>query len=173
MRIHREPTAYSENRLGDRLGCAGAACLSARNYLLSFFLSGFSPPRFATRDAPFLLPPYTPPTLLCPARTMRTPPSSRSPRLLLYLSPSSSPTIHPFALRRPHMQQLREHASCSTGNESEPPSSSPPPSSTRKGISRYRWTRNSERSIARHWTFRRELIRLLEAVAFALNGTKI
>jgi len=68
MRIHRESAAYSENRLGDRLGCAGAACLSARNYLLSFFLSGFSPPRFATRnatrDAPFLLPSHSPPPYL-------------------------------------------------------------------------------------------------------------
>lgn len=165
MRIHREPTAYSENRLGDRLSCAGAACLSARNYLLSFFLSGFSPPRFATRSAhPWCsFSAATPPPLLRPASTARTPPSSRSPRLLLY---SSSPVL-PLALRRPRMQQLREHASCSTGNESGPP--------LRRGRE-YRvivGPETSKESIAKHRTFYRELIRLFGTVASVQSSTKI
>lgn len=166
MRIHREPAAYSENRLGDRLGCAGAACLSARNYLLSFFLSGFSPPRFATRSATVVL-------LFCchPPPLLSTLP--RGPRGLRHRHVRSpAPFIlfslcRPLALRRPRMQQLREHASCSTGNEPGPLPS------TEKGISRYRRTRNAERSIARHRTFRRELIRLFGAVASAQSGTKI
>lgn len=119
MRIHREPAAYSENRLGDRLGCAGAACLSARNYLLSFFLSGFSPPRFATRSATVVLlfcchppPPFSPP---CRGDRADSAIVTFAPRLLLYSSP-----CRPLALRRPRMQQLREHASCSTGNEPGP-----------------------------------------------------
>lgn len=116
MRIHREPAAYSENRLGDRLGCAGAACLSARNYLLSFFLSGFSPPRFATRSATVVLlfccHPPSPFSLFPAAETARTPPSSRSPRFLLY------PPLHPS---RCVALACSSYASCSTGNE--PPSS--------------------------------------------------
>lgn len=119
MRIHREPAAYSENRLGDRLGCAGAACLSARNYLLSFFLSGFSPPRFATRSATVVL-------LFCcyPSPSLFPLPcrGDRADSAIVTFAPVPFiPPASPLALLRPRMQQLREHASCSTGNE--PPSS--------------------------------------------------
>jgi len=87
------------------------------------------------------------------------------------------------ALRRP--RQLREHASCSTGNErtnrpaNQPASQQPmnqptdrpidrsidrPTWPTRKRASRYRRCGNAERSIAGHRTFRCELIRLFRVV---------
>lgn len=90
MRIHRELTTDSENRLGDRL--RGSCPSPPRNYLLSFFLSFFldsprSPPE--ARYAPFL-------------------PAHDRGDFAIVTFGAWAPFIP--ALHRPRMQQLREHA---------------------------------------------------------------